>query len=59
MRMRLTQDAKGRQALTVEVFVHERRGRVAELQSAGAEWRGRWLRGTADLSHQGSGTATA
>ncbi|EAU63911.1 hypothetical protein STIAU_1246 [Stigmatella aurantiaca DW4/3-1] len=41
----------------MEVFVHERRGGVAELQPAGAEWRVRWLRGTADLNRQGSGTA--
>ncbi|WP_246137230.1 hypothetical protein [Myxococcus llanfairpwllgwyngyllgogerychwyrndrobwllllantysiliogogogochensis] len=62
MRLRLTQDvdqeADGRRELTVEVFVHERRGGVAELQPAGAEWRVRWLRGTADLNRQGSGTAT-
>ncbi|ATB45911.1 hypothetical protein MYMAC_001499 [Corallococcus macrosporus DSM 14697] len=62
MRMRLTQDveqeADGRRELTVEVFVHERRGGVAELQPAGAECRVRWLRGTADLNRQGSGTAT-
>ena len=32
---------------------------VAELQPAGAEWRVRWLRGTADLNRQGSGTTTA
>ncbi|WP_246137231.1 hypothetical protein [Myxococcus llanfairpwllgwyngyllgogerychwyrndrobwllllantysiliogogogochensis] len=62
MRMRLTRDveqeADGQRELTVEVFVHERRGGVAELQPAGAEWRVRWLRGTADLSSQGNGTAT-
>jgi hypothetical protein len=62
MRMRLTRDVEqeddGRRELTVEVSVHERRGGVAELQSAGAEWRVRWLRGTADLNRQGSGTAT-
>ncbi|MCP3170225.1 hypothetical protein [Myxococcus qinghaiensis] len=62
MRMRLTQDveqeADGRRELTVEVFVHERRGGVSEFQPAGAEWRVRWLRGTADLNRQGSGTAT-
>lgn len=62
MRMRLTQDveqeADGRRELTVEVFVHERRGGVAELQPAGAAWRVRWLRGTADLNRQSSGTAT-
>ncbi|QAT83408.1 hypothetical protein EJ065_1810 [Corallococcus coralloides] len=62
MRMRLTRDVEqeddGRRELTVEVYVHERRGGVAELQSAGAEWRVRWLRGTADLNRQGSGTAT-
>ncbi|ADO70383.1 uncharacterized protein STAUR_2579 [Stigmatella aurantiaca DW4/3-1] len=61
MRMRLTQDveqeADGRRELTVEVFVHARRGGVAEIQPAGAEWRVRWLRGTADLNRQGSGTA--
>ncbi|CAM4282504.1 hypothetical protein [Corallococcus exiguus] len=62
MRMRLTQDveqeADGRRELTVEVFVHERRGGVAEFHPAGAEWRVRWLRGTADLNRQGSGSAT-
>ncbi|WP_254361010.1 hypothetical protein [Corallococcus exiguus] len=62
MRMRLAQDvdqeADGRRELTVEVFIHERRGGVAELQPAGAEWRVRWLRGTADLNRQGNGTAT-
>jgi hypothetical protein len=62
VRMRLTQDveqeADGRRELTVEIFVHERRGGVAELQPAGAEWRVRWLRGTADLNRQGSRTAT-
>lgn len=62
MRMRLTQDVKqevdGRRELTVEVFVHARRGGVAALQRAGAEWCVRWLRGTADLNRQGSGTAT-
>ncbi|WP_225413963.1 hypothetical protein [Stigmatella hybrida] len=56
--MRLTEDADGRRALTVRVFVHERRGDVAELQPAGAEWRVRWLRGTADLNSLGNGTAT-
>ncbi|NBC41384.1 hypothetical protein GTZ93_16280 [Corallococcus exiguus] len=35
-----------------------RRGGVAELQPAGAEWRVRWLHGTADLNRQGNGTAT-
>ncbi|RKG98097.1 hypothetical protein [Corallococcus carmarthensis] len=62
MRMRLTQDveqeADCRGEPTVEVLVHERRGGVAELQPAGAERRVRWLRGTADLNCQGSGTAT-
>ncbi|WP_233605212.1 hypothetical protein [Corallococcus sp. AB030] len=62
MRMRLRQDVEqepdGRRELRVEVFVHERRGGVAEIQPAGAEWRVRWLRGAADLSRQGSGTAT-
>ncbi|CAM4539699.1 hypothetical protein [Myxococcus xanthus] len=62
MRMRLTRDvereADGRQELSVDVFVHERRGGVAELQPAGAEWRVRWLHGTAALDRQGSGTAT-
>ncbi|WP_254360917.1 hypothetical protein [Corallococcus exiguus] len=48
----------GRRELTVEVFVHERCGGVAERQPAGAEWRVWWLRGTADLNRQGSGTAT-
>lgn len=62
MRMQLTRDVQqeddGRQELTVEVLVHERRGGVAELQPAGVEWCVRWLRGTADLNRQGSGTAT-
>ncbi|WP_434347632.1 hypothetical protein ACN6A1_06125 [Myxococcus virescens] len=62
MRMRLTQDveqnADGLRELTVEAYVHERRGGVAELQPAGAEWCVRWLRGTAELNREGSGTAT-
>ncbi|WP_408891620.1 hypothetical protein ACJ2CR_19345 [Myxococcus faecalis] len=62
MRMRLTRDVEQeddrRRKLTAEVFVHERRGGGAELQPAGAEWRVRWLRGTADLNRQGSGSAT-
>lgn len=60
--MRLTrnveQEDDGRRELSVKVFVHERRGGVAELQPAGAEWRVRWLRGTAGLNRHGSGTAT-
>ncbi|MFY1824452.1 hypothetical protein ACN47A_00920 [Myxococcus fulvus] len=60
--MRLTQDMEqevdGQRELTVEVFVHERRGGVAEPQSASAEWRVRCLRGTADLNRQGRDTAT-
>ncbi len=62
MRLRLTQDVEqeddGRRELTVEVFVHEGQGGVAELRPAGAEWRVRWLRGTTDLNRQGSGATT-
>ncbi|WP_223643738.1 hypothetical protein [Corallococcus sp. EGB] len=61
MRMRLTrgveQEDDGQRELMVDVFVHERRGGVAELHPAGAEWRVRWLRGTSDLNRQGGGTA--
>ncbi|WP_223644434.1 hypothetical protein [Corallococcus sp. EGB] len=62
MRMRLTheveQEDDGERALKVEVSVHQRRGGVAELQPAGAEWHVRWLREEADLNRQGNGTAT-
>ncbi|ADO70380.1 hypothetical protein [Stigmatella aurantiaca] len=50
------QNADGGRELTVEAFVHAQRG-VAELQPASAEWCVRWLRGSADLNRQGSGTA--
>ncbi|RKH39945.1 hypothetical protein D7X12_22145 [Corallococcus sicarius] len=48
----MEQEDDGRRELTVEVFVHERRGGVAELRPAGAEWRMRWLHGTADFNRQ-------
>jgi hypothetical protein len=57
MRMRLAQDVEqeddGRRDLTVEVFVHERRGGVAELYPAGVKWLVRCLRGDGGPQQQG------